>query len=65
MYSNDITRTKYIDSCWEKPQEKEEKEYPVKELWRINIPVCFFLYQANNGKERQNWIVQRHEKQCA
>ncbi len=65
MYSNDITRTKYIDSCCEKTQEKEEKKYPVKGLCRINIRACFFLYQANNRKERQNCIVQRHEKQCA
>jgi hypothetical protein len=50
-----------------KTQEKEKKKkYPVKGLCRINIRVSFFLYQAKNGMERQNCIVQRREKKmCA
>ncbi len=39
---------------------------PRKGLCRINIRVCFFLYQAENGKVRQNCIVQRRMKKvCA
>jgi hypothetical protein len=48
------------------PRKGRGKKYPVKGLCRINIDVSFFLYQAKNGKERQNCIVQLHEKQmCA
>lgn len=26
--------------------------------------ICFFLYRAKGGKEKQNCIVQREEKKC-
>jgi hypothetical protein len=64
VYSNDITRTKILSHAWKKPKKKKRKKYPVKGLCRINIRVCFLLYQAKNGKERQNYIVQLHEKKC-
>ncbi len=62
MCSNDITQTKILTHAWKKPKKRKRKKYLVKGLCRINIRLCFFLYQTNNGKERQNCIVQRHGK---
>ena len=48
------------------PSEEREKSSQVKGRCRKNIRVCFFFYEAKNGKERQNCIVQRYEKKtCA
>jgi hypothetical protein len=66
MYSNDITRTKRLSNAWKNPTKEKKKKEQIKGLCRINIRACFFLYQAKNGKEIQNCIVQRYEKKtCA
>jgi hypothetical protein len=54
-----------IDSCLEKNQQKKEKKYPLKGLCRINIRICFSLYRAKSGKEKQNCIGQRDKKKRA